>query len=87
MFPLQTEEQFAHRLYPEIQNLLIVLVKLLIKPEILEGKSTSDIVKNGASNQDHQFSLKKTDFDKEAANYLPQLINSQRKVARSSTGL
>ena len=55
----QTEEPFVHRLYPEMQGPLIVFMKRLIKPEILEGKSTSEIIKVNVSNKDHQFPLKK----------------------------
>ena len=80
----QTEEPFVHRLYPEMQDLLIVLMKRLIKPEILESKSTSEIIKVDVSNQDHQFYLKKIDFTKEAENYFSQLTDNQRKVALTS---
>ena len=80
----QTEEPFVHRLYPEMQDLLIVLMKRLIKSEILESKSTSEIIKIDVSNQDHQFYLKKIDFPKEAENYFSQLTDSQRKVALTS---
>ena len=54
----QTEELSVHRLYPERQD-LIFLMKWLLKPEILEGQSTSEIVKVNVSNQDPQFPLKK----------------------------
>ena len=81
----QTEEPFVHCLYPEMQDLLIVLMKGLIKREIMEGKSTSEIVKVDVSNQEHQFPLKKKiDFGKEAENYFQQLTDSRRKVALTS---
>ena len=55
----QTEEPFVHRLYPEMQDLLIVLMKRLIKPEILESRSTSEIINVNVFNKDQQFPLKK----------------------------
>ena len=53
----QIEEPFIHRLYPGMQDLLIVLMKRLLNPEILESKSTSEIIKVDVSNEDHHFPL------------------------------
>lgn len=64
----QTEEPFVHRLYPDMQDLLIALIKRLIKPEILEGWSTNEIVKNDVSNEDYQSPFKKIYCDKETEN-------------------
>ena len=50
---------FAHRLYPEMQDLLIALMKRLINSETLEGKSTCEIIIVDVSNENHQFPLKK----------------------------
>ena len=52
-----------------MQDLLIVLMKRLLNPEILESKSTSEMIKVDVSNEDHHFPLKKNDFGKEALNY------------------
>ena len=67
-----------------MQDLFIVLMKRLIKPDILDSKSTSEIIKVDVPNQDHQFPLKKIDVGKETENYLPQLTDCQRKVPRRS---
>ena len=48
-----------------MQDLLIVFMKRLIKPEILEGKSTSEMIKVDVFNEDHQFFVKKIDCGKE----------------------
>ena len=78
---LRTKKSFINLLYPEMQDLLIVFMKWHIKPEILEGNSTSEIIKMMFSNEDHQFTVKKIDFGKEAENYLQQFTDSRRKVA------
>ena len=67
-----------------MQDLLIVFMKRLIKPETLEGKSTSEMIKVDVFNEDHQFFVKKIDCGKEVENYLPQIIENQRKVAHTS---
>ena len=66
-----------------MQDLLIVFMKRLIKPEILEGKSTNEMIKVDVFNEEYQFFVKKIDFGKVVENYLPQITENQRKVAHT----
>ena len=80
----QSEEPLVHILYPEMKNVLIVLMKRLIKPALLKDKTVSELVKINFDKEENQLKLMKIDYRKEAENYLSNIADARKNDARKS---
>ena len=66
----QSEGPLVHRLFPEMKDLLAVIMKRFLNPTLTDGKLAKDLVAIDVSDPENQLLLKRMDFGHEAMSHV-----------------